>query len=362
MAINYEEHIKTLLSIMNEWTSGKIKTEDIPFEKILVMVQEMYEEKNSNGEKMALLYGRMLTSALEVGNVSIVSDVFSMLAEHMMIFISDRAKVNAYEMQKRRLMEQVNERKLTAYQLQVKLNYKDNCRRNELYYERHPKREYVPFEGKGVVYSAITGGYDTIKEPKFINPDWDYILFTDNPEIKSDIWQIRLIENEENLDATRLARKVKIMGHKYLQDYDYSIWIDGKLEIYGNLEKYIRENRKSEPLLCFGHYLHDCIYQELDLCTKLKKDDETLMNKQIEKYKKEGYPEHNGLVETGLLVREIHNADVKKVMEIWWDEVKNYSTRDQLSFNYALWKNDTIYDSSEIFIYSNEYVELYKHC
>ena len=25
-------------------------------------------------------------------------------------------------------------------------------------------------------------------------------------------------------------------------------------------------------------------------------------------------------------------------MEKWWDEIKNYSYRDQLSFNYAMWK------------------------
>lgn len=362
MATNYNDHIQTLISIMNDWTSGKITADEIPFEKLLVMIQQVYEEKSSNGEEMALLYGRMLTAALEMGSSAMISDIFSMLAKHMMIFIEDQSRTNSNEMQRRVLMVEAKERRMQALGLQVKLGYKDNCRRNELYYEKHPQKQYIPFQGKGVVYTAITGGYDTVKEPKVINQNWDYILFTDNPEIKSDVWEVRLIENKDNLDSTRLARKIKIMGHEYLKEYDYSIWIDGKLEIYGDLEKYVKENRKSEPLLCFSHYINDCIYQELELCTELKKDDAAVMNKQIEKYKKEGYPEHNGLVETGLLVREIHNADVIKVMEIWWNEVKNYSKRDQLSFNYALWKNDTIYDSSEIFIYSNEFVELHKHC
>ena len=339
MSINYEENINVLISIMNDWASGKITTGEIPFEKLFAIIQQVYEDKNSNGEEMALLYGRMMTTALELGCLSIVGDLLSMLASHMLIFMSDQEG--------------------DEFQLQVKLGYIDNCKRNAMHYRRHKKS--IPFEGKGVVYTAITGGYDTVKEPKVVNPNWDYILFTDNPEIKSDIWQVRLIDNEENLDSTRLARKVKIMGHKYLEEYDYSIWIDGKLEIRGDLEKYVMENRKTEPILCFSHYVNDCIYQELDLCTELKKDDVELMNKQIDKYKKEGYPEHNGLVETGLLVREIHNTDVKKVMETWWNEVKNHSKRDQLSFNYALWKNDVIYDTSEIFIYLNEYVELHKH-
>lgn len=69
----------------------------------------------------------------------------------------------------------------------------------------------------------------------------------------------------------------------------------------------------------------------------------------------------NGLVDTGFMVRELHDERVKKVMETWWSKVLNGSRRDQLSFNYACWKNDFIYDTSDLFIYENQYTEVHMH-
>ena len=47
---------------------------------------------------------------------------------------------------------------------------------------------------KKVVYTAITGYYDGLITPEYINKDWDYICFTDNPDLTSDFWQIRKME------------------------------------------------------------------------------------------------------------------------------------------------------------------------
>ena len=59
----------------------------------------------------------------------------------------------------------------------------------------------------------------------------------------------------------------------------------------------------------------------------------------MERYQKEGYPRHNGLI-TGMVILRRHNEkDCIKVMEHWWTEIKYGSKRDQLSFNYVAWKN-----------------------
>ena len=43
-----------------------------------------------------------------------------------------------------------------------------------------------------VVYTCITGAYDTLRQPLATRPDWDYICFTDNSSEKSDgVWQLR---------------------------------------------------------------------------------------------------------------------------------------------------------------------------
>ena len=58
--------------------------------------------------------------------------------------------------------------------------------------------------------------------------------------------------------------------------------------------------------------------------------------------KSEKYPEHNGLLFASVLIRKHHDENLKKVMEDWWYCVKNYSKRDQLSFNYVAWKNNFV--------------------
>ncbi|MBR1930099.1 MAG: DUF616 domain-containing protein [Lachnospiraceae bacterium] len=219
----------------------------------------------------------------------------------------------------------------------------------------------VPFTGKGVVYSAMTGNYDTVKEIQYKNPHLDYILFTDNPNVRSSTWEVRLLENSEGLDSVRLARKAKILGHALLADYDYSVWVDAKLEVVGDFEEYIQRYRGKRPLLCFPNFTNDCAYEEEKLCEALKKDRFDTMRAQMQKYQKEGYPAHNGMVETAILVREIHNEEVIKVMETWWNEIINHSYRDQLSFNYSCWKCDFLYDFTNLLIYMNDYVVLHAH-
>ena len=41
---------------------------------------------------------------------------------------------------------------------------------------------------KKVVFTAIFGNYDNLKTPEYINPDWDYVCFTDNKNVESDVF------------------------------------------------------------------------------------------------------------------------------------------------------------------------------
>ena len=247
------------------------------------------------------------------------------------------------------------------YKMQSRVSYLAN--REKILNSRIGLTQTSPtrFLGKGVVYSAITGGYDNVKEIRYKNPNLDYILFTDNPNIKSDTWDVRMLSNPEHLDSVRLARRTKIMGHELLQEYDYSVWVDGKLEIIGDFVDYIERYRDTRPILCFNHYVDDCVYAEVATCKQLKKDDPATMDQQVQQYREEGYPSHNGLIESAILVRELHDEGLIKVMTTWWDEVLHKSFRDQLSFNYACWKNNFLYDTTDLFVYENDYVTLHAH-
>lgn len=217
------------------------------------------------------------------------------------------------------------------------------------------KKENI-FNGKGVVYTVITGGYDQLNEPQYVDENFDYICLTDCASLNSKVWKIQIIENPDNLDNVRLARNHKILCNKYLSQYDYSIYVDGKLQIIGDLKKYILTYSSGSSMLCFPHFVRDCAYEEAIACITEGKDNPEIIKNQMMYYSEEGYPLHDGLVDSACLVRNHHDEKLNKVLECWWNEIKTWSRRDQLSFGYACWKNGFQYDMSDLFIYENEFV------
>lgn len=189
-----------------------------------------------------------------------------------------------------------------------------------------------------VIYTAITKDYDELKEPAIISNQCDYICFTDDPTLISPTWQIRPLPPSD-LDIVRQCRQVKIMPHFFLPEYEYSIWVDGNVEIIGDIDQLIEQYfiNGDKTLYTFKHPVRDCVYEEAKECIKNGKDNEKIIRKQLALLKSEYYPKHNGLIESNVILRKTHSPDVMQLMEQWWKLVKNYSRRDTLSFNYAAW-------------------------
>jgi len=351
---DYISVMEKILSVAQHLKRREIALSEVPFESIMGIIKQVYNIAAGKGALFSELYGLLIVKGLEKSDAEEVATALIMLVRHYELLVKYyEALVN----DKNSIKELTDQ----SYRYQCRLAHLLNCDKVRKWHEINEASAKVPFEGKGVIYTAITGNYDTVKEPKYINPAFDYILFTNNPEIKSDVWQVRLVDNEEQLDNVRLARRIKILGHEYLSGYDYSIWVDSKFEITDNLEEYMLTYRRQEPILCFTHYANDCVYKEKKLCDLLKKDNFEIMEAQMDRYRKEGYPAENGLIESGILVRELKDDRLQQVMRTWWREILDGSRRDQLSFNYACWKNDFMYDSTDLFIYDNKYVREYDH-
>lgn len=76
------------------------------------------------------------------------------------------------------------------------------------------------------------------------------------------------------------------------------------------------------------------------------------MKKQLELYRKQGFPMHYGLYENSIIVRNNRDEKISKLMESWWKEYLRFPTRDQISFPYVIWK--TNFDKSMIYIMGND--------
>lgn len=223
------------------------------------------------------------------------------------------------------------------------------------------KPEATPFKGKGVIYTVITGGYDRLHEPKVVNKDLDYICFTDDRSMKSETWKIVQIEDGMGLDSVHLQRYYKIFPQEVLKEYDYSIYIDGKNEIAGDLQEFIEFYSGQQSMLCFPHPLRENLIQEVEEVARLGKADAGEMKRQLDQYKDLGYDFSVPIIESCVLVRSHHDEALKGVMSDWWEELNTRTHRDQLSIGYVCWKNKYQFDLCELNIYDNPYVKEIGH-
>ena len=206
------------------------------------------------------------------------------------------------------------------------------------------KRYWAKTKHNKVVYTCITGDYDSLLEPTYLCDDFDYICFTDNQNMTSDVWEIRSLPKEtDGLSQVKKQRYVKINPHKCLSEYDLSIWVDGNIELNGDLNKFLDNTLKDDCAIYIPkHPQRDCIYNEAEAVLSMKKDTIGNVIPQIDEYEKEGFPRNYGLVQSNIIVRKHNDKNCIKLMECWFDELKNKSHRDQLSFNYVCWKNQDV--------------------
>lgn len=191
-----------------------------------------------------------------------------------------------------------------------------------------------------VAYTCVTGDYDSLKQPLVVSKDIDYICFTDDICIDGGIWKIKSIPNElKGLSKVKQQRVIKICPHRYLKEYAISIWIDGNIMIQNDLLKFISQyDLQKCPFYVRVHPCRKCIYEEAKACIKLGKDTIQHIEKQVETYKKEGYPKNIGMAETCIILRKHNDIKCQLLDNLWASELMKHSHRDQLSFNYACWK------------------------
>lgn len=198
---------------------------------------------------------------------------------------------------------------------------------------------------KIVIYTAISSNYNVLLSPSVTSKSFKYICFTDNYYIEkitnNTVWEIRPFPKHIlKLDPTRKNRYIKTHPHILFPDYDISVYIDGNIDILSDISNIIDTNK----IKCLKHSVRNCIYTEGKECIKQKKAPEELIKSQLDKYREEGYPSDNGLIEGNIIVRAHKNPDVIKLMELWWNEILTKSGRDQLSFPYACWKSGVNYE------------------
>ena len=194
-----------------------------------------------------------------------------------------------------------------------------------------------------VVYTVNLGKYDKLKDFNK-QKGWDYFAFIDSnfTQIKETNWTLIYVEEDLkilNLSKIKYTRYLKLHPHLFFKNYSLSIYIDATYSIKGDLNEFcLRLLSPKKIIYSLEHYNRNSVFSEINVVTLAKKDKNSTTSLVRIKYQKEKFPDNNGLVDNSLIIRKHNEKKNIFLMEEWWKEIKNYSHRDQLSFNYAMWK------------------------
>ena len=191
------------------------------------------------------------------------------------------------------------------------------------------------------VYTCITGNYDNIKEIENKEKGIDYYCFTNNKNIKSNTWNVVYI-SDDSLSNVELARKIKILGDPSINNkYDVLVWMDGAVTFKKKIKEFVKTYLgKNDVFVAFKHGERKTIKEECGTCYRFNKETKEKINRLLSFYEKENYPDNNGLIESTVYIKRPQDKKVIETMNLWFDMIINYTHRDQLSFNYCIYKTN----------------------
>jgi hypothetical protein len=187
------------------------------------------------------------------------------------------------------------------------------------------------------VYTALIGAYEELNEqPQAADSSMPFICFTDDPSLRSDSWQIELVEPALLADPIRSARRLKILGHPAVERFDETLWIDNSVVLSVPPEALLADWLSGADLAIPLHSFRERLIDEFDAVVSAGLDDAARVYEQLQHYL-EAVPEvlHQRPLWNAMVARR-RTATVAEFGEIWYQHVLRYSRRDQLSVLVAL--------------------------
>lgn len=188
-----------------------------------------------------------------------------------------------------------------------------------------------------VVYTAIFDQYDDVPEVSAPDPAVRYVLFTDDPRLPAKApWQIRVVPRlfeDPELDA----RRVKLLPHLYLPEFELSVWIDANCQLRRASHQELSALLGDGWLAAPSHESHGCVYRAAHAFVLAGRDSAARIDRQLAYYDLLGLPRDAGLHATMFLVRRHLEPECRRFDVLWWEHVSQHSKRDELGFECVRW-------------------------
>ncbi|XP_027938765.1 uncharacterized protein LOC114193243 [Vigna unguiculata] len=158
-------------------------------------------------------------------------------------------------------------------------------------------------------------------------------------------WRVVVVRDLPFADQRLNGKIPKMLSHRLFPQAKYSIWVDSKSQFrrdpLGVLEALLW--RTKSLLAISEHGARSSVYDEAKAVVKKNKAKPEEVEVQLNQYRKDGLPEDkrfNGkkaLCEASVIIRK-HTPLTNLLMCVWFNEVVRFTSRDQLSFPYVLWR------------------------
>lgn len=187
------------------------------------------------------------------------------------------------------------------------------------------------------IYTALTGGYDDLRQPKTVRTDADYICFSnDIREGKVGVWTIRHIPFEDR-DPVRVSRFPKLNPHLVLPEYEASLYVDANVLVAEELDEAVNRALASQtPCAMVPHPDRKGVYEEGLFLVRHSMGEPFKVYRQIRDLVRNGFTDEAGLFVCSLIFRRHLDPRVIAFSENWWRGFQAGAKRDQLSVMPAL--------------------------
>ena len=181
------------------------------------------------------------------------------------------------------------------------------------------------------IFRCVIGNYDIVLRERIIIKDADYFLFTDRPDLN--IYPYKTIHvNVIDHSPSLTNRNVKIKIPKILRDYDLTIYLDCNIAVLCDLSPLVAEFLSSEKEMgSLSHPYFKSMNDEINSCIKAEQASESVLREEIKFYNSLPDIPRARLSDNSILFRRKPSKKMLNAMNYWYELVKRFSGRDQIS-------------------------------
>lgn len=196
-----------------------------------------------------------------------------------------------------------------------------------------------------VAYTCVLGNdTDPLREPTAWDPEWNYVCFTDNVKLVQRLQRARVSWHPILTRGVRCpclsSRQIKILSHRYFPWVTHSLWIDAAYRLDSSPGAAMGLLGDAD-FLAMRHPHRNRISEEAEAIVRLGLAPEAAVRKQLEDYRSEGWDTEESpqqaISSTGYLLRR-HSPKMELFESMWFEQLKKYCYRDQMSVDYVVWK------------------------